>query len=749
MATDVMAAAAGQWPRLLIELAGLAPEQLENRHQPCPACGGTDRYRWDRDDGPGGWFCNQCGGRDQRGGGGSGMDLLLRLTGWDFATAARRIEAHLALPAGQAAAPPVPVPQKPASPARKAGRPARIPGTPPPDAPPPELGRASGQWCYTDAAGAPLFWVQRLDLLQGGRQRKVFVQRTWLDGGWHFPSRRDPFRSDWPAPRPLYRLAELERHFWAPVLITEGEKAADAAAALFPDHVVVSWCGGSQAIASVDWSPLAGRAVSLWPDADAAGRSAMAALSGVLLPIVDALFVVLPPEPTPDPDGAEIPALPEGWDLADADWSPQQALAFLETHSRPVRQEEPNPLLPEPENGEVGADASAPDAAVELLPVVSGQRPCRRSASKTGRGSHAGRPVPAARHLASAGAALAPGTPASSGPEPFSCLGYDTDGYYYQPSSTGQVLRLAASSHGGMNLCRLAPVAYWEALYPSRSGVNWTAAASDLFSRQAAVGMFDPDRLRGRGTWWDRGRCVLHLGDRLVIDGVRQAITDPLEMPYHLNGPKRRRRYDEDYKAAVATRVVVEGLGTNLRDFAAAQVGAQALPSKTAARWEPLGTFWHQAPIAHSPGAARRSHPPMKPYPACPTGPPSPAGSLKISPALMAQHTRLHRRLLGKRRRRSSPSPSRWTPVASACPRRTRSCSRGTRLSLATAAGSRLRRATPRAHRGAGGRRGRNQPRRRSLGESCTAQEANRLGLRCRGAEGDGGDAGDCVTAWV
>ena len=54
--------------------------------------------------------------------------------------------------------------------------------------------------------------------------------RTWLDGGWHFPSRRDPFRSDWPAPRPLYRLPELERHPWSEVLITEGEKAADAAA---------------------------------------------------------------------------------------------------------------------------------------------------------------------------------------------------------------------------------------------------------------------------------------------------------------------------------------------------------------------------------------------------------------------------------------------------------------------------------------------------------------------------------------
>jgi hypothetical protein len=82
MAGHSLAAADGQWPRLLIELAGLNPEQLQNRHQPCPACGGTDRYRWDRDDGPGGWFCNQCGGKDHTGGGGNGMDLLMRLTGW-------------------------------------------------------------------------------------------------------------------------------------------------------------------------------------------------------------------------------------------------------------------------------------------------------------------------------------------------------------------------------------------------------------------------------------------------------------------------------------------------------------------------------------------------------------------------------------------------------------------------------------------------------------------------------------------
>ena len=212
------------------------------------------------------------------------MDLLLRVPGWDFATAARRIEAQLGLSPGSSTPAPTALWGAPAaaasSPAlrQKAGRPARSPERPPADAPPPELGRASAQWCYTDADGAALFWVQRLDLQQGGELRKLFIQRTWLDGGWHYPSRRDPFRADWPAPRPLYRLAELERHFWSPVLIVEGEKAADAAAALFPEHAVVSWCGGCKALNTVDWQPLAGRAVTLWPDADNPGTAAKPAL---------------------------------------------------------------------------------------------------------------------------------------------------------------------------------------------------------------------------------------------------------------------------------------------------------------------------------------------------------------------------------------------------------------------------------------------------------------------------------------
>lgn len=115
----------------------------------------------------------------------------------------------------------------------------------------------------------------------------------------------------------------------------------------------------------------------------------------------------------------------------------------------------------------------------------------------------------------------------------FTCLGFDADGYYYQPRSTGQVVRLGSGSHTSTNMVRLAPLAYWETLYPSkREGVNWTWAASDLFEQQAEAGVYSPDRIRGRGAWWDDGRTVLHMGDRLVVDCISQPITRTIKSAF-------------------------------------------------------------------------------------------------------------------------------------------------------------------------------------------------------------------------
>jgi putative DNA primase/helicase len=102
---------------------------------------------------------------------------------------------------------------------------------------------------------------------------------------------------------------------------------------------------------------------------------------------------------------------------------------------------------------------------------------------------------------------------------------------------------LSRSAHTATHLIALAPLAHWETLYPSRTGVNWSAVASDLYERSIAAGLFTPDRIRGRGAWWDDGRPLLHLGDRLVTPEGEHLITTPFRSRYvyqrmpRLDGP--------------------------------------------------------------------------------------------------------------------------------------------------------------------------------------------------------------------
>lgn len=77
-------AAVGKWYGILSHF-GVDKQFLQNKHGPCPLCGGKDRYRWDDKDGTGSFFCSGCGA-------GNGIDLLMRLTGMDFKSAANAID---------------------------------------------------------------------------------------------------------------------------------------------------------------------------------------------------------------------------------------------------------------------------------------------------------------------------------------------------------------------------------------------------------------------------------------------------------------------------------------------------------------------------------------------------------------------------------------------------------------------------------------------------------------------------------
>lgn len=79
-ADEVRRAANGRWVDVLAR-CGVNAQLLENRHGPCPGCGGNDRFRYDDKDGDGTWLCSQGGGGMISG---DGIALLMHVTGKEW-----------------------------------------------------------------------------------------------------------------------------------------------------------------------------------------------------------------------------------------------------------------------------------------------------------------------------------------------------------------------------------------------------------------------------------------------------------------------------------------------------------------------------------------------------------------------------------------------------------------------------------------------------------------------------------------
>ena len=184
----------------------------------------------------------------------------------------------------------------------------------------PMHGTASRRWVYRNATGAPLFCATRFDLPDGKKEtppysygRRVWTARTGPNAGKRIERTGWFFKAPG-TPRALYGLDRLASAAPdAPVLLVEGEKAADAAAALFPGMVAMTSQGGSKAAEKADWEALAGRRVVIWPDNDQAGQDYAKAVAGLILGceaeplrVASVRLVRVPAE------------WGEGWDLADA-----------------------------------------------------------------------------------------------------------------------------------------------------------------------------------------------------------------------------------------------------------------------------------------------------------------------------------------------------------------------------------------------------------------------------------------------
>jgi hypothetical protein len=163
----------------------------------------------------------------------------------------------------------------------------------------------TADWPYLNAAGQLLGYVARYDRPANGvaasKQLKPFTFCEGPDG------KREWRCKGFNEPRPLYGLERLAARPDAPVLVVEGEKTADAARLRFENYVVVTSPCGSNAARKAEWSPLKGRRVVIWPDADEAGSRYANSVASNLKEIASSVRIVDLPR-----------TFPEGWDLADA-----------------------------------------------------------------------------------------------------------------------------------------------------------------------------------------------------------------------------------------------------------------------------------------------------------------------------------------------------------------------------------------------------------------------------------------------
>lgn len=329
-------------------------------------------------------------------------------------------------------------------------------------------------WPYHWQDGSLVGYAQRYEWTVDGKRKKDVVPLTWCRNvetgelAWRNIS--------FPKPRPLYNLHILAAKPDAIVILCEGEKKADAVMRMLPDVVGAAWPGGGRAVKHTAWASLQGRKVLFWRDADEPGLDTAEAIGEALRGIAAAFKIIDPP--------ADVP---ESWDLADAEqegWTGEQVTAHIRAVARlPVC------MQPKPE-------PQAPDTGLPPLSDVPGDIPEDEDA----------------------------------GSFPYRALGYDHGRFYYLAGRASQVIDLASSSHTKLNLLSIAPLSYWQRQYPSGKDSNeamWDMAANALMRQCENAGVYDADKIRGRGAWWDHGRSLLHVGGCLIIDGEQRPLTDP------------------------------------------------------------------------------------------------------------------------------------------------------------------------------------------------------------------------------
>jgi putative DNA primase/helicase len=84
MKNDTIEAARGHW-RDILPAIGIDAKFLTGKSGPCPICAGKDRWTFTDRNADGDFICRSCGA-------GKGLQLVMKVKGWDFKTAAHEVD---------------------------------------------------------------------------------------------------------------------------------------------------------------------------------------------------------------------------------------------------------------------------------------------------------------------------------------------------------------------------------------------------------------------------------------------------------------------------------------------------------------------------------------------------------------------------------------------------------------------------------------------------------------------------------
>ncbi len=472
--------ATGRWTEILTYCGGLTSKQLCNRHQPCPLCQGTDRYRFDNKNGSGSYYCNNCGAGD-------GWSLLMKVRKWDFLRAVTEVERYLGSGSRKKS---VKVKLKDVKEETTTNYQVVIPV---PDVASPFLNNSKKArlyccaksklinvsyehlWDWFDIDQNRIGYIGRYSKPRAGKvvHQILYVQLEDSTKCWAIGSI--------PNNRPL-----VGEHLIKPehqrVIVVEGETTRDAVQNLFPEIPVITWVGGSNAVSKSNWDAVKDKDLIIVPDNDEAGLKAVLGYydkygelkEGILHKIQGLARTVKVVSPPADK--------PEGWDFKDAvdeGWSREQMEDYMEKNERSNL---------EPLTMKKAQEKEVNDTKV-IIPLND------TDATK------------------------------ESG---ITFLGYRGNTYYFISKLTNEIIDLKPRDMTKLNLISLADIDYFASRFPAsgKEDVNWTTAAQWLMRRAAQNKYFNPNRVRGRGGWVDNSKLIYHLGDRLLIDGELKDLTD-------------------------------------------------------------------------------------------------------------------------------------------------------------------------------------------------------------------------------